>query len=183
MIALVGVLLGLSTFCEAQLQEKISADQLTDIHKQSGLDKSVAFRCGLFFPDPKNDNGLPIAPLFIFNSSWSAPECPDGGQDRFTRFCDSIVRPVSERLTLADPSLYKNHADLGLSIGDDICGVLKRKVNAPFVGPGPPVSKKFPNGIKFGMYTNQCGEEKWHDTGFRHWELICCANGEYKKCP
>ena len=91
MIALVGAILGLFTFCEAQLQEKISADQLTDIHKQSGLDKSVAFRCGLFFPDPKNDNGLPIAPLFIFNSSWSAPECPNGGQDRFTRFCDSIV--------------------------------------------------------------------------------------------
>ena len=143
------VILGLLTYCEGQLQEKISADQLTNIHKQSGLDKSVAFRCGLFFPDPKNDNGLPIAPLFIFNSSWTAPECPDGGQDRFTRFCDSIVscgqkedgsfedvenanqityqdefqvKPVSERLTLADPSLYKDHSDKGLSIGDDICG-------------------------------------------------------------
>ena len=92
------VILGLLTYCEGQLQEKISADQLTNIHKQSGLDKSVAFRCGLFFPDPKNDNGLPIAPLFIFNSSWTAPECPNGGQDRFTRFCDSIVSFVKEKM-------------------------------------------------------------------------------------
>ena len=66
--------------------------------------------------------------------------------------------------------MYGDHADKGLSIGDDICGwvyylifranhniyhyrVLKRKVNAPFVGPGPPVSKKFPNGIKVFVLT------------------------------
>merc|ERR1719468_296288 len=165
----------------AQLPSKISADDLRDVHKASTLDKNVAFRCGLFFPNPKDDNAKPVAPLFVFNNSWSAPECPNGGDaDRYSKFCTSIVKPISERLVLKDKSLYRPHAEAGLSIGDDICGVLKNKVNAPFVG--PPKSKKFPNGIKFGMYYNQCGEKKWNDAGFRHYETVCCENGKYKTC-
>merc|ERR1712110_802753 len=141
----------------AQLPSKISADDLRDVHKASTLDKSVAFRFGLFFPNPKDDNAKPVAPLFVFNNSWSAPECSSGGDaDRFSKFCTSIVKPISERL------------------------VLKDKVNAPFVG--PPKSKKFPDGIKFGMYYNQCGEKKWNDAGFRHYETVCCENGKYKTC-
>lgn len=165
----------------AQLPTKISADDLRNVHKASTLDKSVAFRCGLFFPNPKDDNAKPVAPLFVFNNSWSAPECPNGGDaDRYSKFCTSIVKPISERLVLKDKSLYRPHAEAGLSIGDDICGVLKNKVNAPFVG--PPKSKKFPDGIKFGMYYNQCGEKKWKDAGFRHYETVCCENGKYKNC-
>ena len=53
---------------------------------------SVAFRCGLFFPNPRDDNAKPVAPLFVFNNSWSAPECPNGGDaDRYSKFCTSIV--------------------------------------------------------------------------------------------
>ena len=61
--------------------------------------------------------------------------------------------------------------------------VLKRKVNAPFVGPGPPVSKKFPGGIEFGVYYNACGASEWEPTGYRHTELTCCKNGKYVVCP
>merc|ERR1712156_647449 len=166
--------------CEAQGPDKISAEQLRNVHKASRLDKQKSFRCGLFFPDPKTEGARPVAPLFIFNNSWAAEECPAGNTARYGRFCDSIVEPISERLLLKDPSLYAPNAEKGLSIGDDICGVLKNKVRAPFVGPK---SKKFPRGIKFGMYSNQCGEAGWQETGFTHRETVCCNNGRYRPCP
>ena len=104
---------------------------------------SESFRCGLFFADPTDDSiptvKLPVAPLFIMNNSWTAPECQSGGgDDRFSSFCNSIVsvvesffiinlflfevKSLSERITLFDPSLYAPYAAKGLSIGDDICG-------------------------------------------------------------
>ena len=114
---------------------------------KSGLDRSVSFRCGLFFPDPAG-GPKPVGALLILNGSWVADECSGGvpssaGVDRYNRsdmpylfiqikleiinltrrsFCDSIVVPISTRLTLADPSLYRPNADKGLSIGDDVCG-------------------------------------------------------------
>ena len=56
----------------------------------------TSFRCGMFFPDPsdadpRNPKLLPVGPLFIFNASWPAPECSQGGSIRFNQFCDSIV--------------------------------------------------------------------------------------------
>ena len=43
---------------------------------------SEAFRCGLFFADPTDDSiptvKLPVAPLFVLNNSWPAPECQSG---------------------------------------------------------------------------------------------------------
>merc|ERR1711953_1369590 len=85
--------------CEGAGPDKISADQLRNVHKAARLDKQVSFRCGLFFPDPSGAAPVPVAPLFIFNNS-----------------CDSIVKPLSERLVLEDPSLYGPNADKGLSI-------------------------------------------------------------------
>ena len=104
--------------CEAQGPDKISAEQLRNVHKASRLDKQSvsflvhivaitsqsvplqnfssllsrkSFRCGLFFPDPKTEGARPVAPLFIFNNSWAAEECPAGNTARYGRFCDSIV--------------------------------------------------------------------------------------------
>ena len=37
--------------------------------------------------------------------------------------------------------------------------------------------------LQFGMYFNQCGETKWRDAGFRHYEKVCCDNGKYEVCP
>ena len=51
---------------------------------------SEAFRCGLFFP-PEVEGELPIAPLYIFNASFPASECPTENTDRFYSFCHSIV--------------------------------------------------------------------------------------------
>ena len=50
-----------------------------------------SFRCGLFFPDPEKEGVRPVAPLFIFNNSWAADECPGGDTARYNSFCDSIV--------------------------------------------------------------------------------------------
>ena len=50
-----------------------------------------AFRCGLFFP-PEVEGELPIAPLFIFNASFPASECPTENTERFNSYCHSIVR-------------------------------------------------------------------------------------------
>ena len=62
-----------------------------------GLKKAVhyypsreSFRCGLFFP-PEAAGELPIAPLYIFNASFPAPECPTQEAERFVQFCHSIV--------------------------------------------------------------------------------------------
>merc|ERR1711892_1030691 len=104
-----------------------------------------------FFPDPKEANSsnpewVPVGTLLVFNGSWTAPECPNPGDDgasRFSDFCDSIMKPFSDRLFLSDPSLVKKYADKGNSIGDDVCWVLKNKVTAPYVGPKKP-SKKIP---------------------------------------
>ena len=52
---------------------------------------SEAFRCGLFFP-PEVEGELPIAPLYIFNASFPATECPTENTERFNSFCHSIVR-------------------------------------------------------------------------------------------
>jgi len=168
------------------LPSRIPASEIGNIHQAATLPPSESFRCGLFFVDPTDNNiptvKLPVAPLFVLNNSWPAPECSaGGGQQRFSSFCNSIVKDLSDRITLDDPSLYGPYAAKGLSIGDDICGILKNKVKAPFVG--PPKSKKFPTGIKFGMFFNKCGEKKWNDGGLRHREKACCNNGKYFKCP
>ena len=61
-----------------------------------------SFRCGIFFPDPKdpdtrNHKLQPVGALVVFNASWPASECPGGDISRYNQFCDSIV----SRLLLA----------------------------------------------------------------------------------
>ena len=60
---------------------------------------SEAFRCGLFFP-PEVEGELPIAPLYIFNASFPASECPTENTDRFNSFCHSIVRKTIRKSIL-----------------------------------------------------------------------------------
>merc|ERR1712227_630837 len=56
--------------CTAWAQQKeITDEQLKQINTANNLDLKKAFRCGLFFP-PEIEGQLPIAPLFIFNSSF-----------------------------------------------------------------------------------------------------------------
>ena len=52
-----------------------------------------SFRCGLFFPDPRNSSAQakPVAPLLIMESAFAAEECPTGDMDRYSQFCDSFV--------------------------------------------------------------------------------------------
>merc|ERR1711936_1327665 len=52
-------------------QTEISDEQLHSIHNVTDIDQDKAFRCGLFFP-PELKGQLPIAALFIFNSSFPA---------------------------------------------------------------------------------------------------------------
>eukprot|EP00092_Neocalanus_flemingeri_P040057 GFUD01043630.1.p1 GENE.GFUD01043630.1~~GFUD01043630.1.p1 ORF type:complete len:179 (+),score=25.25 GFUD01043630.1:79-615(+) len=165
---------------EAQRPNKITQEELRNVHKKSGLDRRFSFRCGMFFPDPKDASALPVGALLVLNATWPSDEDCQKGEKRYGQFCDSILAPLSNRLLLRDKSLITSNADKGDSIGDDVCGVLKDKVKAPFVGPK---SKKFPRGIEFGMYTNSCGRTKWQPTGLKHREKVCCNDGKYIPCP
>jgi hypothetical protein len=63
---------------------------LRELEKTSGLDlkkdedalvsiySNKSFRCGMFFPDPKDGTKILISPLLVFNATWSAKECPAG---------------------------------------------------------------------------------------------------------
>eukprot|EP00090_Calanus_glacialis_P023687 TRINITY_DN366_c0_g1_i1.p1 TRINITY_DN366_c0_g1~~TRINITY_DN366_c0_g1_i1.p1 ORF type:complete len:197 (+),score=44.23 TRINITY_DN366_c0_g1_i1:32-592(+) len=163
-----------------ETNNEITNEELKNLNKPTGLDLKTAFRCGLFFPDPKDATKLPIAPLLIFNATWAAEECPDAKTEKHNQFCDSIFLSFSNKLTLLSPSLIQSRKAKGASIGDDVCSHLKKKVKAPFVGPK---SKKFPKGLEFGMYSNACGAKDWTATGLRHGEKVCCKNGKYLVCP
>merc|ERR1711982_1681 len=143
------------------------------------LTSKKAFRCGLFFP-PEIEGQLPIAPLFIFNSSFPADECPTEDSERFIGFCHSIWKKILKYVVYTNPSLKKEKAAKGVTLGDDICGVVKNKVKAPFVGKK---SRKFPKGLQIGMYTNSCGSDTWLDTKDRHPQRICCSKGKLADCP
>merc|ERR1712203_25321 len=63
------------------------------LSQKSDIDIKKSYRCGMFFPDPKDPNGLPSAPLLIFNSSWAAEECPDNPDyGKYNNFCNEIFR-------------------------------------------------------------------------------------------
>jgi len=175
------VFLGLlaSAMAEPQNPTEITDDELKAIHVPTGLDLKKAFRCGLFFPS-ENPKELPIAPLFIFNASWPAEECPTDDETRYDGFCVSLWDKILEYIVYTNPSLKKERAERGITLGDDICGLVKKKVKAPYVGPK---SKKFPKGLKIGMYSNSCGRTKWTDTSRRHPKRVCCKNGVHIPCP
>merc|ERR1712080_657710 len=179
------VLVSILSLASAQ-QTAITQDQLNDISKPTGLDLANSFRCGLFYLDPKDPppGGKPAEALLIFNATWDAKdECVDGGNyERYNEFCRSIrgaLEDLKGPLVLASPSLNKKRAGEGVSIGDDICRHLKKKVKAPFVGKK---SKKFPDGAEFGMYSNACGDVKWTYSNQKHGERVCCKQGVYQDC-
>ena len=92
----------------AEQPSQITDEELKSINKVNDLDTKwvtimynvilmlgsslsrESFRCGLFFP-PEVAGELPIAPLYIFNASFPAPECPTQEAERFVQFCHSIV--------------------------------------------------------------------------------------------
>merc|ERR1712018_107462 len=160
-------------------QKEITDEQLKLINTANDLDLKKAFRCGLFFP-PELEGQLPIAPLFIFNASFPADECPTDDSERFIGFCHSIWKKILKYIVYTNPSLKKDRAAKGVTLGDDICGVVKNKVKAPFVGKK---SRKFPKGLQIGMYTNSCGSDAWLDTQDRHPQRICCSKGKLADCP
>ena len=104
----------------------------------------------------------------------------------------------SNKLSLKDPSIRKENRDKGSTIGNDICGFLKRNVKAPFVGGKK--SKKFPEGLEISMFSNACGDETWknsgknliekllihvkhlHIPGYHHNEKVCCRAAKYIPC-
>merc|ERR1712110_1166708 len=117
----------------------------------------------------------------IFKASFPATECPTENTDRFNSFCHSIWTKILKYIVYTGPSIKKGKNKIeGHTMGDDICGLVKEKVKAPFVGRR---SKKFPKGLQIGMYSNACGTDKWEDTKDRHPERICCAKGRHAECP
>merc|ERR1711934_683020 len=116
-------------------------DLIINLNKASTLDRKLAYRCGMFFPDPKDPKALPVSPLLVFNASWPAEK--------------------------------------GSTIGNDICKYIKDSIKAPFVGGK---SKKFPEGLQIGMFSNACGDAEWRNAEKYHKEKVCCKAGEYRPC-
>jgi len=185
-VLLLGSILMLA-FSDAQKPTEIKDSELKNLVKPTpGADLEKSFRCGVFYIDPNEpapeEGGRPAASLLIFNATWdAADECPGGNYPRYESFCNSIWDKVSKGgvLVLTSPSLNKKRAADGITIGRDICEHLKNTVKAPFVGKN---SKKFPDGIEFGMYSNGCGVSDWTYTGVKHYEKVCCSRGEYEDC-
>jgi len=151
------------------------------LSETSKLDRKVAFRCGMFFPDPKDPSALPVSPLLIFNASWPAEECSTSGPDyeKYNNHCSGLFGKFSNTLSLSDPSIRSKNREKGSTIGNDICRYVKKEVKAPFVGGK---SKKFPDGLKIGMFSNACGDETWQNSGKYHSETLCCKGGNYYNC-
>jgi len=126
-----------------------------------------------------------VSPLFIFNATFPASEeCAAGkpNYDRYKSFCSSAWDKGFENrgVTLESPSIDKKRAEQGERVVDDICGYMKKNMKTPFVGRH---SRKFPNGLEFGMFTNACGATGWTWTGRTHNERVCCRKGRGAKCP
>jgi len=164
---------------EKELDE--AQDLIKDLGQASTLDRKLAYRCGMFFPDPKDPKALPVSPLLIFNSSWPAEECSTTGPDydKYNTFCSNLFGKFSNSLSLSDPSIRKKNRDAGSTIGNDICGYIKDRIKAPFVGGK---SKKFPDGLVIGMFSNACGDAEWQNSEKYHKEKVCCKAGKYIPC-
>jgi len=168
-----------------QLTSEISEDELKSLGQSGTLDFSKAFRCGLFMTWPGKSEDKPVSPLFIFNATFEASEECEAGTPNYKRyknFCSSAWdKGFADRgLTLESPSIDKKRAKEGERVVDDICGYMKKHMKTPFVGRH---SRKFPNGLEFGMFTNACGEAGWSWSGRTHSERVCCRKGRGATCP
>lgn len=173
---------------------EISKEQLEGLNKKGTLDLTKAFRCGLFMTWPKDEDATeeekkkkekPVSPLFIFNATFDATkECEAGkpNLDRYVKFCSSAWdKGLAKRgITLDSPSIDPKRAAKGIKVLDDICGYMKKFVKTPFVGKH---SRKFPDGLEFGMFTNACGGSGWEWAGRTHPERVCCRRGRGAACP
>jgi len=152
----------------------------------TGLSIAHAFRCGIFIVNPKDPNDRPVTTLKVFPALFEATdECEAGKPNtkRYNNFCSDIMEKITKKkkISLKMPSTFKESRDKGLAIGDDICGKIKKDVKAPFVGGKR--SRKFPQGLQFGLFSNACNESSWHYAGYKHDETICCGRGNMIDCP
>merc|ERR1712061_866169 len=168
----------LLVFCLGLTQgQEVTDEVIYNINEATGIALKDSFRCGLFFPDPADKSpdksALPYLNLYIFNATFDAKaECDSGtpNVERYNTFCAEVGDKGGKGLVLTSPSLNKKRAADGISIGDDICNWVKTEGKTPFVGKN---SKKFPNGLEFGMYSNSCGNKLW--TGPAESTMRLCA--------
>lgn len=159
--------------------DAITEEEIKELNQVGTIPVEKAMRCGMFFA--KDEVGLPpIETLFVIKATWDAPECPTEDRvERSIEFCSKVWVKVAKKFQFTRPSLTKANAEKGLSIGDDICELLKSK-GVIFAGEK---SKRYPKGVQIGFFANVCGNKKWEDTGIRHTEPVCCAKGKHVDCP
>jgi len=177
---LVGVaLLAATVSCAPQDSSELTKEELKLLGVPGTIPVEIATRCGLFFA--KDEIGLPpIETLFVIKQTWEAPECPTTDRvERAVQFCDNLWKKIGPKLVYTNPSLLKKRKEEGFTMGDDICQNLLEK-GVRFAGQK---SKRFPEGILIGFFSNTCGNTEWHDTGARHAQPICCAKGRHVDCP
>ena len=96
MLFLLALCLGLAS------GQEVTQDVLDNINTPNAeLALDDAFRCGLFFPDPKDKSAdksaLPFLNLYIFNATFDAKsECDAGTPNtkRYNDFCAKVVRDL-----------------------------------------------------------------------------------------
>ena len=79
--------------------QEVTQETIANINEVTpGLLLADAFRCGLFFPDPKDKSpdksALPVLDLYVFNATFDATaECRAGSPnvERYIDFCAAIV--------------------------------------------------------------------------------------------
>jgi len=176
----VALMLATCTLGAPQERKGLSDEEIRELTTKGETPLEIALRCGLFFAG--EIGAPPIERLFVFNATWEAPECPTTEPvPRFTQFCSTIWKKLEPGLDYEKPSINKKRAAEGKRMGDDICNILLRDYKVPFVG-SKQNSKRYPNGLKLGMYANGCGNLEWLDTGFRFKDPVCCIKGTYDKC-
>merc|ERR1719192_1455003 len=145
LIAGIGLAMAKVNALEKNIEE--AENLVKKLSLKTDIDIKKSYRCGMFFPDPKDPNGLPSAPLLIFNSSWPAEECPSKPDyGKYNKFCNEIFRKFTTTLTLSDPSLRKARREEGSTIGNDICS-MSRKTSRHHSLVGEKV-RSFPEGLQ-----------------------------------
>nr|AGN29691.1 hypothetical protein [Acartia pacifica] len=162
-----------------QEDNKLDEEDLKLLRSESTIPLEEALRCGIFFA--QDQIGLdPIERLFVIKFTWPAPECPTEDRvERGVEHCSKLWDKIVTKLQYKKPSLVKERKEAGFSMGDDICNTLKEK-GVLYAGNK---SKRFPEGMTLGFFSNTCANVKWEDTGKRHPEKICCAKGTHVDCP
>jgi len=177
-----------------EVTKPLTKEEIKALSAKGDIPVSKALRCGLFFAED-DFKKPPLNTMFVFNrtmplpSPWSCPTTNKRifrkGKDELKKFidvCKNIWLGIESHIVYTKGSIYKDRKAKGLTLGDDICIVLKDTHKVPDVPFQKGGRTWYQNGLKFGMFTNICENKKWIDNRVRIKEGICCKDGRHIPC-